>query len=206
MRRVLRNLLRVGLVLFVGAIALSPFFANLAELNSIGLTPQGYIPIVFKVMLTPTPSSTPVPTNTSTPAGTSTPTATATNAPPANVRISFIEYNPPGDDVQGEYIEIKNFGGTAQDIKSWKIIPTTFTSQGEQVLHDPYVFPTYLLQPGESVRVWTKIGINSPPTYYWNAVTEIWLNDGDNARLWDDMNNQVHNCSYPGGGQNTTCN
>jgi hypothetical protein len=206
MKKFLRYLIWGALAVFIAAIALSPLFANLAELDGLDLTPQGYIPLALKAPLTPTPSATPIPTNTSTPVGTSTPTPTATNAPPARVLIRFIEYNPPGDDVPGEFIEITNFGGTAQEMTGWYIQPTTFSGQGEAVLHDPFFFLNYTLEPGNTIRVWTKIGIDSPPTYYWNAVTEIWLNDGDNARLWNNMGQQVDNCEYQGGGENVTCN
>ncbi len=194
MKKYLTYLLRIALIIFVLAIALSPLFANLAELDSLGLTPQGYLPVALREGETPTPS------------GTSTPTPTSTSPSPANPRITFIEYNPPGDDVAGEYIEITNLGGTAQDITGWYIQPTTLLADGsEAVLHDPFPFPTEILEPGETVRVWTKIGINNPPNYYWMATTEIWLNNGDTARLRDDQFNLVDTCTYPGGGQNTTC-
>lgn len=200
MKKYFAYLLRAALILFVIAIALSPLFANLSELESGGvtLTPLGYLPVALRPGNTATPTMTPV--------GTSTPTPTNTVPSPANVRISFIEYNPPGDDVAGEFIELTNFGGTAQDIEGWSIVPTTFLAQGtEAVLHDPFYFPTEILNPGETVRVWTKIGIVNPPNYYWNAITEIWLNGGDTARLYDDVFNEVDVCDYPGGGQNTTC-
>lgn len=204
MKKLITYLLRVGFIIFVGAIALSPLFANLAELEGLGLTPRGFLPVVLYEGELPTPTVTPTPTATSTPVG---PTPTNTSPAPANIKISFIEYNPPGDDVQNEFIELTNFGGTAQDLEGWSIVPTTFARGDgyEKVLHDPFYFPTHVLQPGETVRVWTKIGIVNPPNYYWNAVTEIWLNNGDVARLYDDVFNEVDVCDYPGGGENTTC-
>jgi hypothetical protein len=206
MKKYVTYLVRVSLAVFVGAIALSPLFTNLAENKGLDLTPQGYIPAAFSADDIPTPSATS--TNTPVP-GTATPTPTNTVPAPANLRITFIEYNPKGDDVANEYIEVTNLGGTAQDIQGWKITPTTIANPGpgEQVLHDPFFFPSYLLEPGNTVRVWTKIGIASPPTWYWNAITEIWLNfpPGDVARLWNSSDELVHECYYPGGGEFTTC-
>jgi hypothetical protein len=195
MKKRLTVLVRIALVIFAGSIALSPLFTNLAELGEQGLDPRGYLPIVLRAGIPPTPS----PTNT--PVG---PTPTSS---PANIRLTFIEYNPPGDDVQGEYVQLTNVGGTALDIEGWFIAPTTFNIGGEDdaVLHDPFFFSSHVLGPGQSVRVWTKIGIPTPTDVYWNAVTEIWLNFGDVARLYDSDSQLRHECYYDGGEQNTTC-
>lgn len=190
MKKSLTYFLRVAFVIFVAAIALSPLFTKTAELDSLGLTPSGYLPVVMGEDIIPTPSATP----TSTPG-------------PSDLRFTLIEYNPPGNDVNGEFVEITNLGGMAQNIKTWAIVPTTFTrgDEDEKVLHDPFIFPDYNLQPGESVRVWTKIGINNAPDFYWNAVTQIWLNNGDTAILLDENGDIKDVCTYTGGGQNTTC-
>jgi hypothetical protein len=74
-----------------------------------GLTPHGYLPVALRAENTPT--FTPIPTNTAgptnAPAPTNTPTPSPTTAPPANVLMTQIEYNPPGDDVAGEFVEIR---------------------------------------------------------------------------------------------------
>lgn len=164
------------MALFAGAIALSPLFTNIAELESIGLTPWAYLPVVEKPLPTPTftplPTNTPIPTNTSLP--TTTPTSTPTTAPPANVQLTFIEYNPPGDDVVGEFVEIKNLGGTAANMTGWTlrdIVPHVFT------------FPSFTLQPISTVKVWTKSGSNNSGNLYWGSGQAIWNNTGDTAIL-----------------------
>jgi len=45
------------------------------------------------------------------------------------------------------------------------------------------VFPRFTLAPGESVRLWTKLGVNTETDLYWGRRVAVWSNIGDRARL-----------------------
>ncbi|MBE2198488.1 MAG: lamin tail domain-containing protein [Anaerolinea sp.] len=166
------------------------------------LPPVAYLPVVVRAAATSTPTATP--TNTAVP-----PTATATNTavPPtstptstpsaANVRIAFILYDPPGGDVDGEYVRIDNVGGTAAVLTGW-----TLSDESDHV----FAFPAgFTLAAGAQVRVWTKVGVNTQTDLYYNSSQAIWNNTGDTATLRNNANQVVSVCSYAGGGQSYTC-
>jgi hypothetical protein len=158
-----------------------------------------YLPIIQKPL--PTPTFTPTPMPTSTPVPTSTPMPTATNTPPpppANVEITYILYNPSGDDVQGEYVRIQNRGGTAQSLAGWQLHDAATNAHR-------FYFPAMTLQPNGIVRVWTKSGSNTATDVYWGSGQAIWNNTGDTATLKNSNNQTVSVCSYPGGGVDYTC-
>lgn len=197
MKKSLTYLLRVVLIIFVAAIAFSPLFTNLAELGSLVLTPQGYLPVALRGDNTPTPTSTPSATNT--------PIATPTNTVPPvpDVKISYILYDPPGNDPPGEYIELTNYGTGPQQIMGWSVANIDgFTGK---VLHN-YTFPiSYELPPGGTMKLWTKIGIDTPPNFFWNQQFEVWKNDGDQGTLYNQFSQVVDICAYSGGGQGQNC-
>ena len=68
---------------------------------------------------------------------------------PADVQITYIEYDPPGDDAQDEYVQIENLEGAAQEMTSW-----TLRDEANRV----FTFPVFTLPAGGTVRVWTKGG------------------------------------------------
>jgi hypothetical protein len=202
MKKYLTYLLRLVLIIFVAAIALSPLFTNLAELGELGLTPRGFLPIALNANNTPTPPVTSMPTNTSTPAG----TPTNTSVPMADVRITFILYDPPGPDINGEYIEFRNFGNVPQNLLGWWVQNMDgFNSNDEgKVLH-VFDFPDFDLQPGAIIRLWSKMGVADGMNFYWDQTIPVWENDGDFARLVNDSGQEVDFCQYTGGGQDTSC-
>lgn len=100
----------------------------------------------------------------------------STVSPPPDVRITHIEYDPVGDDVQGEYVRIENSGGRSADMTNW-----TLRDDANHV----FTFPTFTLDAGSSVRVWTRGGTNSATDLYWGSGSAIWNNTGDCAYLRD---------------------
>jgi len=112
------------------------------------------------------------------------------------LRIAKIVYDPPGADLVGEYIQLYNSGATAQDLTNWQLT---------DLAHHAYPFPSFALQPLATVTLWTKSGVNTPTDLYWNSGMAIWNNDGDTAILTDANNTTIDTCTYPGGGQETTC-
>jgi len=113
---------------------------------------------------------------------------TATISPPADVRITHIEYDPPGDDVAGEYVRIQNLGGRAQVMTGWTL---------RDLANHVFTFPSFTLAAGGTVRVWTKGGANTATDLYWGSSQAIWNNDGDTAYLRDAGGSPVHSYTYP---------
>jgi hypothetical protein len=186
------------IVLSAAVVILALMAGQAAATPPAGLTPKGYLPIALRAentpTFTPTATNTPIPTNTAGPTNTLPPSPTT--APPANVLMTQIEYNPPGDDVAGEFVEIRNFGGTAANMTGWTLrdtVPHVFT------------FPAFTLQPGAAVKVWTKSGANNAGNLYWGSNQAIWNNTGDTAILRNSGGQQIDICSYAGGGQNASC-
>jgi len=107
---------------------------------------------------------------------------------PADVQITYIEYDPPGDDVQGEHVQIENLGGAAQEMTGW-----TLRDEANRV----FTFPAFTLPAGGTVRVWTGGGTNTATDLYWGSGTAIWNNDGDTAYLRDTGGTLISNYTYP---------
>jgi len=105
----------------------------------------------------------------------------------ADVRITYIEYDPPGDDVEGEYVLIENQGSTAQVMTGWTL--------SDQAGHT-YTFSAFTLQAGATVRVWTKSGVDTSTDLYWGMGTAVWNNSGDCAYLRDTGSHLVSQYCY----------
>lgn len=102
-----------------------------------------------------------------------TPTATPT---PIDVGIGEIRYDPPGDDVEGEYVLLINFGSLSYDMAGW-----TLQDDSSNV----YTFPSFVLASLKHVRVWTKSGTDTATDLYWGSSSAIWDDTGDTAYLRD---------------------
>jgi hypothetical protein len=105
----------------------------------------------------------------------------------ADLQITFIEYDPPGSDVEGEYVRIENLGGGAADMTNW-----TLRDEANKV----FTFPTFTLSPGATVQVWTKSGTNTTTDLYWGSGSAIWNNTGDCAYLRDSGGTAVDTYCY----------
>ncbi len=90
------------------------------------------------------------------------------------IRISKINSNPEGKDIDNEFIEISNFGDEVVDMTEWKLL--------DKAAHE-FIFPKYSLHPRQSVSIWTKIGKNTETDLFWNKSTPIWNNTQDCAYL-----------------------
>ena len=143
------------------------------------------------VGVTATPTTTGTPTAVAT--ATTTPVATATAVTPSptsvtpDVRVTFINYDPPGSDLDGEYALIQNYAGVAVNLTNWTL---------RDLAGNTYLFPPFTLNAGAFVRVWTKVGANTPTDLYWGLGAPIWDNTGDTAYLRDHYGALVHTYSY----------
>jgi large subunit ribosomal protein L20 len=122
--------------------------------------------------------------------------ATATLAPVAptldysGLTISFIEYNPEGRDVEGEYVRISNGSAAAIDLTGWSL--------RDFATRHVYTFPAFTLAAGAEVQVWTKVGDDDAANLYWGNRSAIWNNEGDTAVLADTQGTEVARFSYEG--------
>lgn len=178
------------LLIFVGWLS---FFARPIEpVVGSGLTPtvNSYLPYLNNPPPTPTATATP----TALPA---TATPTPTSAPPANVQIRYIEYDPPGPDEDGEYVRLENLGGSSAVMTNW-----TLRDDANHI----FTFPTFTLAAGATVKVWTGSGSNNSSNLYWGSGAAIWNNSGDTATLRNSGGQVIDVCTYSGGGSGASCN
>lgn len=111
-----------------------------------------------------------------------------TPEPPAQVAIAQVEYDPPGDDVVGEFVRIVNSGAGAADMSGW----TLSDAAGNR-----YTFPAFSLAAGAEVRVWTGAGVNGAANLYWGLSQAVWNNSGgDTAILRTSAGVEVARFSY----------
>jgi|GEM_PF-14845 len=104
--------------------------------------------------------------------------------------ISYIEWNPEGRDVEGEYVRISNGSDAALDLGG-------LTLRDHDSKHS-YTFPAFTLAPGAEVQVWTKQGSDDATNLYWGSRSAIWNNDGDTAVLSSADGSEVATFTYEG--------
>ena len=109
----------------------------------------------------------------------------------AEVRISAIEPDAPGDDEEnrnGEWVEITNDGPTPITLTGWVL-------RDESTRHR-YRFDGVTLAPGATLRVRTGCGEDTPDELFWCDDTAVWSNSGDTALVLDSSGNTVDSWSY----------
>jgi hypothetical protein len=118
------------------------------------------------------------------------------------VRFSGVQYDSPGSDtgsnrsLNGEWVKITNHASRAKVMTGWKLRDRT----GYR-----YVFPTFTLGAGRSVRVHTGSGTNTSTDLYWRLGTYVWNNTGDKATLKNRSGVVVDTCSWGDGSGYTSC-
>jgi hypothetical protein len=81
------------------------------------------------------------------------------------------------------WVKISNKGSSPVSLSGWKI-------KDEGSKH-AYTFPSYTLDSGNTVTVYTEEGTNSASELYWQLENPIWNNDGDKAYLYDNTGELV---------------
>ncbi|MGQ9741600.1 lamin tail domain-containing protein [Chloroflexus sp.] len=112
-------------------------------------------------------------------------------AEPPNVSVAYIEYDPPGSDLEGEFVVITNASHEPVDLTDW-----TLVDEGNK---HTYTFPAFTLAGGAEVKLWTKSGIDDATNLCWGARRPIWNNTGDSAVLRDANGNPVSRYTYAAG-------
>lgn len=122
---------------------------------------------------------------------TTTTTNTATSTPAVNVQITKVFYDGLVPSVESdEYVEIANQGSTPVDLKGWVLKDI---SDG----YPSFTFPSYLLQPGKSIRVYTNEVHLEYGGFSFGYGKSIWNNsDPDTAGLFNAQGQEVSRKSY----------
>ncbi|WP_461865576.1 lamin tail domain-containing protein [Thermococcus sp.] len=113
------------------------------------------------------------------------------NAPgTSGVVIAYVNYDPPGDDVKGEYVVIRNDGLVDVDLTEWQL---------EDEKNHVYTFPNgFILKAGAEVTVHTGEGTDTDTDLYWGRGKAVWNNNGDTAYLYDASGKLIDKCSWTG--------
>lgn len=109
---------------------------------------------------------------------------------PASVAIIAIDYDPPGRDVAREHVVLQNLSKKPVDLTGWTLWDIA------PVRPHVFTFPSFSLQSGGQVRVWTKAGMDDPANLFWKRNAAIWNNRGDTAILRDADGTEVGRFTY----------
>jgi hypothetical protein len=105
------------------------------------------------------------------------------------VRFLSVVADPPGDEVAGERVVIRNDRPTRVALAGW-----TLQDERSHGSSPPWTFrfPNAELEPGADITVWTKAGANDSTNLYWGLTHAVWNNrGGDAAVLFDPQGTQI---------------
>ncbi|HWR25630.1 MAG TPA: lamin tail domain-containing protein [Methanosarcina sp.] len=77
-----------------------------------------------------------------------------------------------------EWVKLSNKGPAPVSLKGWKI-----KDEGNKNI---YTIPSYTLNSGTTLTLYTGKGKNSATEMYWGSNSPVWNNDGDKAYLYND--------------------
>lgn len=120
-----------------------------------------YLPVILNASSTPEPVPSPEP---------------PTNPTTGNIAITSIFYDGADSAGADEFVQIENMDSTSIQVQNW-----TLRDNGNHI----YTFPNYVMQPGETCRIYTNVfdPISCGFTYGYGSA--IWNNSGDCAFLQD---------------------
>jgi len=109
------------------------------------------------------------------------------------VVIECIFYDGEGRHEPDEYVSIRNTGTDAVNLKGWTLVDT---DEGWPT----FTFPSYVLPPGEEVRVYTNQTHPEWGGFTFEYGNAVWNNtEPDTAALFDSHGNEVSHATYPPG-------
>jgi endonuclease YncB( thermonuclease family) len=119
-------------------------------------------------------------------------TPTPTHVPPSTVGINgpCSQFDAPGNDhynLNEEWVCFTNYGDAATDMTDWRV---------EDEVGHFYIFPSFTLPAGATVRLHTGSGENTQTDLYWGWSRAIWNNTGDTVYLYDAFGDLVDRYSY----------
>ncbi len=97
--------------------------------------------------------------------------------------VCFVAPSPERANLNGEWVEIENFGSLEIDLSGWSLSD----NQGHT-----YNFPAgFNLRANAKVKVHTGSGTDTQEDLYWGRSVPVWNNDGDTATLRDSSGNII---------------
>jgi len=142
-----------------------------------------FLPLVIRTV--PTPTNTP--TSTPTPTGTPTPTNTPSPGTTGNVVITSIFYDGAGSQEPDEHVDIRNDDTNSIQLSGWTL---------RDAANHVFTFPSYVMQPGQTCRVYTNEYHPEWCGFSYGSGSAIWNNSGDCAYLRDVMGESVDTYCY----------
>lgn len=85
-----------------------------------------------------------------------------------------------------EWVCFSNYGGDA-DVTGWRV---------RDEANHTYVFPSFTLPAGETVRLHTGSGPDGQTDLYWGSGRAIWNNSGDTVYLYNARGSLVDRYGY----------
>jgi len=150
------------------------------------------------------PDATPIATSTpdasapeATPTAAPEPTPEPTPTPrPIIIVIERVVYNPPGGNVEGERVDLRNRSGVSVNLAGWQLTD----AQGAT-----YTFRDSRVKRGATFSVWVREGSDDEGNFFWGRAAPVWNNDGDTATLLRPDGTVAAECTYTGGGEEFDC-
>ncbi|MFC1947868.1 lamin tail domain-containing protein [Chloroflexota bacterium] len=108
-----------------------------------------------------------------------------------NVQITYINYDGVVPTTEAdEYVEIKNMGNDSVNIGGWRLADI---DKG----YPSFIFPSYTLHPGQSVRVYTNEYHPDYGGFSFASGKAVWNNSSpDVAVLYNSQGQEVSRKSY----------
>ncbi|WP_256642481.1 lamin tail domain-containing protein [Streptomyces murinus] len=109
------------------------------------------------------------------------------------VKIYHVWFDSPGSDnrsntsLNGEWVQIKNTGGSAVSLKGWVL---------KDASNHRYVFPNIKIGAGKYMKIHTGSGKATTSDRYQGRRAYVWNNDKDTATLTKASGAKVWSCSW----------
>ncbi|MGZ8916277.1 MAG: lamin tail domain-containing protein, partial [Methylobacter sp.] len=105
------------------------------------------------------------------------------------IEVEKIVYNPRGRDLEeGEQVILRSISASPLDLTGWII---------RDLARHTFQFPDgFILQPGATVTIYSRAGLNDSANLYWGRTQPVWNNRGDALVLRDAQGNIVAHYAY----------
>ncbi|MEU6069977.1 lamin tail domain-containing protein [Streptomyces sp. NPDC047082] len=109
------------------------------------------------------------------------------------VIIHHVWFDSPGSDtgsntsLNGEWVQIKNTGGSAISLKGWIL---------KDASNHKYVFPNVKIGAGKYMKIHTGKGTDTASNKYQGRRAYVWNNTSDTATLTKASGTKVDSCSW----------
>lgn len=115
------------------------------------------------------------------------PTEGADGDTPISIRVHPDADGTDGDNLNDEYVTVRNAGDTTLDLDGWTL---------SDAAGHTYEFGGLTLAPGDSVAIHTGSGTDTETDVYWGSNKPIWNNDGDTVIVQDESGDIVAQTRY----------